>query len=129
MTRTRNGYHGWPSREIKMAHNKEYYKRRRAKILATQSCMTCGSNENLGVVSMKGDGLVRCAECKRKFRNKGVEEIHNATRYRKGCRCEICRNAKRADDRRYLDRKKIKKDNSIKVSKRMIVSKPETINV
>lgn len=127
MTRTRSGYYGWPSREAKIEHNKEYYKRKRAKILATQSCMTCGSNENLGIVSMKGEGLVRCAECKKLLRNKGVEEIHNATRYRQGCRCEICRNAKRADDKRYHDRKKLKQDASIKVSKRMIDAKPETI--
>lgn len=115
-------YHKWPDRETKISYSKQYYARKRAEIFATQSCIGCGSKENLGIVSMKGDGIVRCADCKRKLRIPDPENVHNATRYRTGCRCETCCAAKRAEDKRYLARKKLKRDQSVKTSKRIIAA-------
>lgn len=99
---------------------------RRARYLAGQVCIDCGSNGLLGIDHADPDAkldhriwswaverleaelakcVTRCVSC-HQTRHGKERRKHGIKRYQMGCRCETCRAAKRASNERYLAKRR-----------------------
>lgn len=117
-----------PSREEQQAFQRRWLADRRNAFFADRACVKCGATDDLHLhhrdpsqkeshriwswTEERRDAEIAkcdvlCGPCHR--------ELHAALRrkcglggYKRGCRCEVCRNAKRESNARYIANKKAK---------------------
>jgi hypothetical protein len=105
-------------------YQRQWMQQRRAEALAGRSCVDCGATKDLEIdhTGFKTDHriwswskerikaelalcVIRCRNCHIE-RHRVERRSHGLGGYKRGCRCEVCFEAKRESQRRYLERKK-----------------------
>lgn len=107
--------------ERQREYQRQWVAQRRSVYFADKACVDCGATERLELdhedpaqkvshriwswAQERRDAeiakcVVRCADCHRE-RHAVLRRRHGIKRYEKGCRCEVCREAKAASNARY----------------------------